>query len=188
MKTIENILIVDVETTGLQNSGSKIIEVGAILFNLKHKNILQQFSTLFHCDFNPVAHLNKIPTELTQIEIDHGAANVIGFMMTHSQATIAHNASFDRDFLTRDARLAPYFLTAQWICTKRQFAWPHQLFSYRLQDICKACSVNYIDAHRALGDCQLLAKCLSTVEDLERRMQWESLRVSDYKMREERFI
>ena len=43
---IENILILDTETTGLDENKDEIIEVGCILFNVNSKSVLSQVSFL----------------------------------------------------------------------------------------------------------------------------------------------
>ena len=43
-QSIENILILDTETTGLDENKDEIIEVGCILFNVNSKSVLSQVS------------------------------------------------------------------------------------------------------------------------------------------------
>ena len=170
---IENVLIVDTETTGLDPSkGAKLIEVGAILYNVKHKAILQQFSTLFPCDENPVSHINGIEPEVTKVKTPRLFITlVLSQMVDHCQAIVAHNAQFDRKFLALiDPAPIKSFDDHRWICTKNDFKWPIPLFRNRLQDICMAMGVEYTEAHRALNDCTMIAKCFSKVNDLETRI------------------
>ena len=46
-KKIEKILILDTETTGLDENKDEVIEVGCILFDVSHKCVLSQVSFLF---------------------------------------------------------------------------------------------------------------------------------------------
>ena len=167
---INNILILDTETTGLSpEKGDKIIELALLLFNVKHKSILQSFSTLFPCYENKVQSINKISPELTQLKYSTEYFNYILDLIANSDAIIAHNADFDKRFVLT----LPYgeiFTNKPWICTKNNFTWPVPLSRLRLQDICLAMGVNYTDAHRALQDCILLSKCFEKVEDLEYRL------------------
>ncbi len=154
---IENILILDTETTGLDpRKGCRVIEIAVILFNLKHKSMLQCFSTLLPCDDNPCESINHISAEATQCrypyvnnddliieeiwenpnsptsiiydeEYHYFMEGIIPEMANNAQAIVAHNAEFDRKF------------------------------------------VAYVQAHRAMSDCLLLAQCFQRVHDLEER-------------------
>lgn len=168
---IENILIVDTETTGLSpEKGDTVIEIAAILFNLKFKTILQQYSTLLPCDANAAERINHIKAESTQSKYStHWMDSVLGGMLEDSQACVAHNAPFDKKFIATLPVIGEGFLKKQWICTKADFQWPVRLSRLRLEDICIAMKVPYTHAHRALSDCSLLAQCFENVFDLEER-------------------
>jgi DNA polymerase-3 subunit epsilon len=169
---IENILILDTETTGLDPSkGAKVIEVGAILFNVKYKQMIQTLSTLFSCNENPVQEINKIDplwTKASKSEVS--ALNFLDSMCVDSSYIVAHNSEFDKKFMNT-LNMGKYFHNKHWICTKRDFKWPVQLFRMRLQDICEAYNIEYVNAHRALSDCNLLAECLKNVDDLGERLE-----------------
>jgi DNA polymerase III subunit epsilon len=168
---MENILILDTETTGLDPfKGAKLIEIGAVLFNLKYKQVIQTLSTLLACDENPVQDINHIDPQWTRVQKDQGAAiKFLGYMARQAYAIVAHNAHFDKKFMdTID--VDNEFKQKKWICTKNDFKWPVILFRTRLEDICNAMGVPYLNAHRALIDCTLLAECFKKVNDLETRM------------------
>lgn len=167
---IENILIIDVETNGLHpEKGDAIIEIGAILYNIKHKTILQSCSSLFPCESNPVEHINGISSasSLERYCTDTFLI-MLGGMFGANIPFVAHNAQFDKKFLHGFRMIQE----GKWICTKSDFQWPVKLTRYRLQDVCDAMGVPYIDAHRALADCDLLAKCFNKVPDLQQRIEW----------------
>lgn len=166
-----NLLILDLETTGLKPSECATIEIGAILYNVEHQQMLQCFSSLLPCQENPVEHINKIPAALTQQKYDsypfHSAFENMAFQ---SDAIIAHNASFDRGFINEIEEFKSKESSLQkkpWICTKNDFKWPSRPTRLRLQDICASFHIPYVEAHRSLSDCQLLAKCLSKVSNLK---------------------
>jgi DNA polymerase-3 subunit epsilon len=168
---IENILILDTETTGLYpDKGDVVIEVAALLFNVHHREVIQTFSTLLACDKNAAQDINHIDAEWTRVRKEEGAAlKFLGYMSHQADYIVAHNAQFDHKFmntLTFDA----HFRDMKWICTQRDFKWPMQLYRYRLMDICEAMGVEYVNAHRALNDCIFLADCFKKVEDLENRL------------------
>lgn len=166
---IENILIIDTETTGLDPKKCQVIEIGAILYNVKHKAVLQTYSSLIPCGTNPVEHINHISAASTNCEYPANAFNqILERMNVYAQVCVAHNASFDKKFLETLPCGAP-ILANKWICTKENFTWPVKLTRFRLEDICNAMGVPYVNAHRALSDCFLLASCFERVDDLEAR-------------------
>lgn len=169
--TIENVLIIDTETTGLYpEKGAKVIEVGAILYNVPTRSILQNFSTLFPCEENPVQDVNGISADSTRKPMPFEVANrQLELMAEYSDAMIAHNAEFDRKFL-KTLSVWTVMSHLPLICTKADFKWPCQLYRNRLQDVCEGMGVPYVDAHRALNDCRFLALCFSKVVNLEQRL------------------
>ena len=66
-KKIEKILILDTETTGLDENKDEVIEIGCILFDVSHKCVLSQVSFLFPINNNEAEHINGIPAEVTNI-------------------------------------------------------------------------------------------------------------------------
>ena len=66
-KTIEKILILDTETTGLDENKDEVIEIGCILFDVNHKCVLSQVSFLFPVDNNEAEYVNGISSEVTNI-------------------------------------------------------------------------------------------------------------------------
>lgn len=194
---IENILILDTETTGLNaKKGDQIIEIAVVLFNLKYKCVLQCFSTLLPCHENPVESINHIPADATLCDYPHAIEDgsfelnddfymscedstviipydffyniTIKEMFNHCDAIVAHNMQFDMGFIEQLPKSA-FLLEKKWICTKKNFTWPVHLKRLRLQDICDAMHVPYVNAHRAMADCLLLAQCFQNVEDLQAR-------------------
>lgn len=167
---IENILIMDTETTGLDPSkGATVIEVGAILFNVKYKQPIQFYSTLFPCDENPVENINRIPACITKANYSLNLSDGMFISMADSAyAIVAHHAKFDKQFV-KLLGCGNYLLNKKWICTKDNFVWPIPLQRFRLEDICFALKIPYVNAHRALSDCFLLAQCFQNVPDLQER-------------------
>lgn len=196
---IENLLILDTETTGLDvKRGSAMIEIAAVLFNVRHKTVLQSFATLLPCTENPVERINNISAESTQCEyafkkkrepqvrtetINEGNGSttivtemyetffgdIILEMNSKAQAVVAHNAEFDRRFIAAQ-EWSEKILANKWICTKENFSWPRKLLRFRLEDICNVMGVPYVNAHRAMADCMFIAQCFAKVEDLQERI------------------
>lgn len=173
MEKITNVLIVDTETTGLDpNNGAKLIEIGALLYSVKHKAILQEFSTLLPCEENAAEKINKINPAITEPTYNtFFATSFLCSMASTADAIVAHNKQFDLKFMRTHSGMDIQFFTMPWICTKDDFKWPIMLKRKRLQDICEAYGVSYANAHRALADCRLIADCFSQVAELERELQ-----------------
>ena len=67
-KIIEKILILDTETTGLNENKDEIIEIGCILFHITSKSVLSQVSFLFPVSSNEAEYVNGISAEVTNIK------------------------------------------------------------------------------------------------------------------------
>ncbi len=186
----------------MTKTGSQLIEIAAVLYNLEHKSILQSFASLLPCDTNPVERINNIKAEATrcaypfsgafattnkeQIEaawnnpeecstlvyIETISLNAILIEMSKAaQVCVAHNAVFDKKFIAT-LPCGDALLSKRWICTRNDFRWPVHLTSRKLESICEAMNVPYLNAHRALADCLLLAQCFERVEDLVQRFNY----------------
>lgn len=161
----------DCETTGLSpDHGAQLIEVCGLLFSIEHKEMLQIYSTLIACQVNSAELINNIKPVVTQ-QLAHdpliSSSHVLFNMMQEADALVAHNAPFDHKFLTKTF---PFLDLKRWICTCKQFQWPLSLPRKRLQDICEAYNIPYLNAHRAYSDCLLLSWCLAEVKDLKERL------------------
>ena len=66
-KKNEKILILDTETTGLDENKDEVIEIGCILFDVSFKCVLSQVSFLFPVGNNEAEYVNGIPAEVTNI-------------------------------------------------------------------------------------------------------------------------
>ena len=166
---MENICIVDVETTGLDASKGKVLEIAAILFNIPTRSILTQCSTLLYAEENPAYDINKIKVESLKLMHDKtnwGQLSLIMNMANYADAIVAHNASFDKNWI--DKHFSDFAKNKKWICTKNDVSWPIRKGApLSLINICSELGVPIINAHRALSDCQLLVSALGCIDDLD---------------------
>lgn len=164
---VKNILVVDTETTGLHpDKGDKLIEIAAVLYNLEHKTVLQSLSSLFPCASNPVQHINGISAEASRVSICHNFINdQLRAMIDNSTCIVAHNAPFDRKFVNTMG--IEEFEKLPWICTVNDFNWCVPLNRKKLQDVCQAMDVAYVNAHRAMNDCMFMIDCFNKMDNLE---------------------
>ena len=166
--SLETLLILDVETTGLSPEKHRCIELGAVLFSVSLRTTLSQVSMLFPVDKNPAQRINRISPEASQRPQPwQQTLELFQVMTQHADVAVAHNASFDRRWFGRPPLPT---LTLPWVCTCTA-PWPSQLGlrpgRVSLKDLARAHEVQIGDAHRALADCAVLAQILSRCDDLE---------------------
>lgn len=166
--SLETLLILDVETTGLSPEKHRCIELGAVLFSVSLRTTLSQVSMLFPVDKNPAQRINRISPEASQRPQPwQQTLELFQVMTQHADVAVAHNASFDRRWFGRPP-LPTVMLP--WVCTCTA-PWPSQLGlrpgRVSLKDLARAHEVQIGDAHRALADCAVLAQILSRCDDLE---------------------
>ena len=99
---MRNLLIIDTETTGLDAKEGKVIEIGAIFYNIPTQTITHQVSTLMHAESNPAFDINRISPNALQsvlLENQSAAISMVHFMLVMCDAVVAHNAAFDRGWI-----------------------------------------------------------------------------------------
>jgi len=149
---------IDTETTGLDCTVDKIIEIGMVAFEYDPATsriirIIDRYSGFE----DPGVPLSKEITEITGISDamlsgksfdDDQVARFAG----QANLVIAHNASFDRKFV--EARF-PIFKELPWACTVTQVNWAAERIGSRtLEFLLYKCGGYFINAHRALDDAE----------------------------------
>ena len=152
----DEIAIVDIETTGFNPERDRIIEVAAAI--VRGPEVLERFATLV----DPGCALPAETTKLTGISdgdvagapIAEAAAVQLAEFMGR-RAIVAHNASFDRAFLTRVGGSAAF--PGPWLDSLQlaRIALP-RLRSHRLRDLADAFDARE-PSHRAADDVEALA-------------------------------
>ncbi|MCP9819841.1 3'-5' exonuclease [Synechococcus sp. Cruz-9H2] len=158
------LLLLDCETTGLDPDLDQLVEVGAVLFSVPHRAVLQQLSVLLPVEQNAAEAINGISPAIT-----HCSIAVDGFMALLVQlacsadALVAHNAAFDRQWLD------PLLVTSTkpWICTMSGISWPDLRPNPSVTALALAHGIPVWAAHRALTDCSYLAQVLERAPGLE---------------------
>ncbi|MBE9126002.1 MULTISPECIES: 3'-5' exonuclease [unclassified Coleofasciculus] len=177
--TLDQVLIVDTETTGLEVDTAQVIEIGAILYSVKHQTTIQQFSTMLPANTNPAEHINRIKSaplrEITEKQAAQGIL-ILTEMAQMAEVVVAHNAEFDKKWfgLSRNGNsLLPALLNYKgkplsWVCTCSDFEWPYQTRpGQSLIELAAAHDIGIFGTHRALTDCQLIAALFDRMENLE---------------------
>lgn len=176
---LDQVLILDTETSGLETKQGQVIEIGAILYSVQTQSIIQEFSTLIPATDNPAEKINRIkPEALQKISwalADYGV-KMLKNMAKQAELIVAHNAEFDRKWFDEATRkqtsLVPPLLNANgnllsWVCTCSDFLWPRQTKSRQsLVDLALAHGIGVASNHRALTDCQLISELFDRMENL----------------------
>lgn len=158
-----NLLIIDLETTGLDPKHHRPIELGAIFYSVKHHCTLHQLSTLFPVDQNPAQAVNRIAVDASFAALEQCETLIAVFKKWLVQAdyVVAHNAAFDKQWFGQ--RFLPA-ITKPWLCTYEDFIWPENPRPTNLVATALNHGVGVSHAHRALTDCQLIAALFDRVE------------------------
>jgi len=174
MTKLRHLLIVDVETTGIDFEENAPIEYGAILFDVEHRAVTHQFSALLPSVVpNGAETVNGIPDALLDTAPVYVLNNVAISYLQHlfycADAVIAHNVEFDHPWV----QPVISSLTTPWLCTLRDFRWniPGLRATPSVIDLALAHGVPVWAAHRALTDCTYLAQVLAAREDLPDLLQ-----------------
>ena len=161
---IAKVLILDTETTGLDSSKDRLIELALILVDVdKATGLPLQVQEVFDELEDPG---RPIPAEATRVTgiTDAMVAGKrlnearVAELMAGVDLVIAHNARFDRGFM--ENRL-PAFAKLPWACSVAEIDWQAQgRGSAKLEFLAHALGFFY-DAHRAELDCHALLAVLA---------------------------
>lgn len=147
---------IDVETTGLNPPRDQIVELAIALFAYKRDTgeivkVLDEYSGLREptCPISPEAlAVHRITGQMVRGKhLDHAR---IEAMIGKANFLVAHNASFDRGFVTG---LFPLAGSKQWICSMNGINWTAKGFrSKSLQNLLYDHGIRPNEAHRADDD------------------------------------
>jgi DNA polymerase-3 subunit epsilon len=159
--------VIDVETTGLKPSKEKITEIAIILTD--GKTIEKEWHTLLNPERLIPAQITRL-TGITNAMVTDApkfyevAREIV--LMTQGRTFVAHNASFDYNFIKEEFKRLGYDFRRNKKCTVQlsRRAFPGQS-SYSLGKLCKAFGIANNARHRAAGD------ALATVELLHRILE-----------------
>jgi len=182
---MKNVLIFDVETAGLDRDSDEVIELGYVLWSVEQRTIIECYSALLLGEGNAAEIFNAIPPAARTLGTDPEIAwTIAGQAVQQADLVLAHQADFDRGFVSREAvryEGAGDLLGPAWVCTLEDMVWPIMSAYRSLVAIALAHGVAVTAAHRAINDCLLLSRLLEAVgnmDDIEDRLHLALQRAS----------
>lgn len=151
-------ICIDTETTGLNHTEDKIIELGIVAFEFDPLTAeIIRVTDRYNGFEDPKRPLSNEITEITGITDEMVAGQVfdddkVKSLADKASLVIAHNSAFDRKFV--ETRY-PVFAGLPWACTVSQIDWNKERISSRtLEYLLYKCGGYSINAHRALDDAE----------------------------------
>lgn len=162
--TLQRVLILDTETTGLTHASDRIIELALLLVQVDTaKGLPVGPVETFEGFEDPGMPIPEVARQVTGISDDmvrgHRLDDArVQALIDRADLVVAHNAGFDRPFV--EARF-PGFAHKPWACSFADIDWKAQgAESAKLSALAQDQGWFY-DAHRALVDCHALLQVLA---------------------------
>lgn len=154
-----NYVVFDIETTGLETSSDKIIEIGAV--KMVDGVLTETFATLI----NPERPIPVEATKVNNIKNEDVARapkfeEVVSdfYKFCHGSTLVAHNASFDIGVVSASAKALSYKFDHPRVDTLALAKTLVRSGNYKLQTLLEKFGIINKDAHRALHDAEATAK------------------------------
>lgn len=154
--------VIDLETTGGNPNSERIIEIGIVLHDGKHK--IGEYTTLINPEKEISAFISTF-TGITNAMVKNAprfvdVADTI-LELLEGKVIVAHNARFDYNFIKSEFRRINIPFTKKNICTVQlsRKIFP-QFKSHSLGNICRDLGISIDNRHRAFGDAAATALLL----------------------------
>lgn len=159
--------VLDVETTGLNQSEDTIIEIGLRHFSF-NRNTGEVLNTgKSYCSFqDPGRPITPLITDITGITDEMVSGKQIDWTMVNSlleesSVIIAHNARFDRPFIDKKSKISNDKI---WACSVKQIDWSAKGFTSSKLELLNIYHGFFTDSHRAINDVDALLYLISKTE------------------------
>jgi len=146
--------IIDIETTGLSPIRDKIIEIALYVHN--GKQVIDEFTTLINPERNipyNITRLTGITNEMVKDAPKFWEIAKDLVVLTEGKSFVAHNATFDYNFIYNEFKSLGYNFKRDRLCTvklSRKIIPNHK--SYSLGKLCMDLGISVNGRHRAAGD------------------------------------
>ena len=165
-KRLPRMLVLDVETTGLDYRKHKVIELGMVLIEFsptkgEFGRVLERYNGME----DPGEPISEEVTKVTGItdEMVKGQKldeERIGKIVAMADLVVSHNATFDRPFTEKRI---PELAKKWWGCSMAQGPWKEMAIgSSKLEYLCYKVGGFFYEAHRAMTDVEATIKLMST--------------------------
>lgn len=196
----DEFVIFDVETTGLDFSNDRIIEIGAIIFNKKEylaKKEVISFQVFIKQD-KPIpaeaTAINKIADEMVAEGDSEFIAISKFFDFIGRRRLFAYNAKFDKNFIEQAIKrtgyevLRPSFAVTDIYALAKKYI--HNLPNRKLVTIAQHFGYNKTEnAHRAVNDCVMALNSFLALKAVEYAIKKDAAEEANLSIREfEKFI
>ncbi|MES2032321.1 MAG: 3'-5' exonuclease [Pseudomonadota bacterium] len=156
-------ILLDVETTGLDQVRDEVIELAMIKFDYLPDGSITRVADVFTAFNEPSRPIPPEITELTGITDETVAGHridqeAVATFADNAVIVIAHNASFDRKFAER---YWPVFQHKAWGCSATEVDWRKHGFDGSRLGYLLAGAGFFHQAHRAIDDCHALLEILA---------------------------
>lgn len=146
--------ILDIETTGGNSANERITEIAVYIHN--GEKVVEEFQTLIHPEKNIPPYISQM-TGITDKMVENApkfyeiAKHLI--QLTEGKVIVAHNSSFDYNFIKREYKNLGYDFKRKTLCTVKL---SRKLIpgkkSYSLGKLCAEIGIPINGRHRAGGD------------------------------------
>ena len=171
-------LVIDTETTGLDTTKDKVIELGFVAFEYDAQSgKIYRIVHTYDGFEDPKEPLSDLVKQLTGIDDNmlQGQSlddDEINQWLSQASLIIAHNAGFDRSMLER--RL-PLTQEKAWACTLQDIDWQAEGISSRKLDYIAFQLGYFFEGHRAVNDAQATLHLLTRALPISQKLAMGAL-------------
>lgn len=168
---LENYIVLDFETTGLDEQVDNIIEIGAL--RIRNDNVVEEFHRLVNPGYSVPLEISKL-TGLTDdllrqegIAIETALPALIDFI--RDSKVICHNKVFEQAFLRAACKRCSlqvpvnHFIDTRYIAKKKL----PDARNYKLHTIAEALSISHKGMHRVINDCYVTLEVFKKLNKIE---------------------